>query len=162
MPTFFTNQDGKAPIGRVVQIVDDHSQGTLQFTRIKDNNITFASHRSIITRMTLGHQCNTQFLHTIGNEIYIYVFGDRIGQVTLSGISFAADCNGARTHGFEEVLRWYEQYRVAAQRDPVKVMIGQTGMNGFVVGLNGDVIDPAMRLMQWSLTLMVLPGKGNS
>jgi len=164
MPTFFTG--GAA--GRVVQLADDHTQGTLRFVDIKfPDQITFTAHKSIITRLTVAHQCNYQFLHTVGNEIYIYVFGDRIGQVTISGMSFTEACCGPTNpfsgngHGFEEIMKWYEAHRVAAQQQPIEVMIGQTGIQGFVVGLSGDVVDPATRLMQFGLTIMVLPKKGN-
>jgi hypothetical protein len=163
MPTFFTG----GAVGRVVQLEDDHTQGTVRFVSMTDE-IRHRQHRSIITRLTVSHQCNYQFLHTIGNEIYIYVFGDRIGQVTLSGLSFAAECNPCATgpqdskHGFEKVLAWYEEYRVAARRDPIEVLIGETPIKAFVVALSGDVVDPSTRMMQWNLTCMILPKKGGN
>ncbi len=163
MPTFFMAEGGSAPVGRVIQLPDDHTQGTLRFVSISDpEDITFKTHKSIITRLTVAHQCNYQFLHTIGNEIYIYVFGDRVGQITLSGLSFTVDCESREEpkHGFEQVLEWYEKYRVAARKDPIELMIGATGISGFVVGLSGDVIDPSTRMMQWNLSIMVLPKKG--
>jgi hypothetical protein len=163
MPTFFS-ADGTAPVGRVVQCLDDHTQGTMKFVELlAPAGLQFSTHRSIFTRLTVSHQCNYQFLHTIGNEIYIYVFGDRIGQIQLSGLSFTSDCQSGSDgqHGFEKVLQWYEQYRVAARRDPITIMIGQTAIRGFAVALSGDVVDPGTRMMQWGLTLMVLPKKGD-
>lgn len=162
MPTFFANDDGNSPVGRVVQIKDSHTQGTIRFASIQEKNVAFSTHRSIITRLTVAHQCNFQFLHTIGNEIYVYVFGDRIGQLTLSGLSFAAGCANLeeQDHGFEKVIRWYEETRVAARRDPVTVLVGRTGMSCFLTGLTGDVVDPNSRIMQWTANFTVLPKKG--
>lgn len=168
MPTFFSSSSGNNPVGRVVQCTDEHAQGTLHFfTLDRNNDINFRAHRSIITRFTVAHQSNFQFLHTVGNEIYIYVFGDRVGQMTVSGLSFAADCGinssgvGSGSHGFEGVLKWYEENRVSAKQDPVKVMVGSgEAINGFVVGMTADVVDHNIRLMSWNLSLMVLPKKG--
>jgi hypothetical protein len=161
MPTFFTG----GPVGRTVGCVDDHTEGTMRLVDIKEENIEFSQHKSIITRVTVSHNCNFQFLHTIGNDIYIYVFGDRIGQITISGLSFPATnvypggegCEVGE-HGFEHIMRWYEQYRVARRQDPIQITIGANKtIKGFVVALTGDVVDPATRMFQYNLQMMVLP-----
>jgi hypothetical protein len=106
---------------------------------------------------------NYQFLHTIGNDVYIYVFGDRMGQVTFHGISFAQACgSGEGSTGFELLEKWYNENRIAARKKPVKVTIG-AGLvfNGFVVGLTGDVQDSVHRTVQYSLTISLLPPAGN-
>jgi len=145
MPVFF-----QGPVGRTTACPDEATQGTTQFVRIKspaDANIVFDTHRSIIVRMQIAEQGNYQFLHTIGNDVYIYVFGDRIGSLTLSGISFATDCEDVtfpainvatadspdptvddKQHGFEKMLQWY-------------------------------MIDHASRLMQYSIQMVTLPEK---
>lgn len=162
MPTFFS-ADSNSPVGKVVQCKDIHTKGTMQFVRFDDpETISFSAHKAIITRVSVAHQCNFQFLHTIGNEIYVYVFGDRIGQLTISGLSFTSNnCESSGGHGFERVLQWYEDYRVASRKDPIRTMIGRTAISGFVVGLQGDVVDPSTRMMQWQLSLMVLPKRGS-
>lgn len=156
MPTFFSG-----PAGRVAQCTDRHTQGTINLVGLSPSsaNISFTRQQSIITRMTVAHQCNFQFLHTIGNELYIYVFGDRIGQITLAGLSFSANASGSNSdHGFGSMIRWYGDHRVAVRSDPVVVSIGtRTNFEGFLVGFSGDVINPDTRITQWSANIMVLP-----
>ena len=124
--------------------------------------------RSIITRITVAMSGNYQFLHTIGNDIYIYAFGDRIGQVTVSGLAMAGPCSSCDTgptgkkHGFDYVYRWYLDNRLAARKAPVRVTLGDTNIDGFVVGLSGDAVDPQTRIMQYNLQIAAVPFKNNS
>ena len=154
MPSFF-----RGAAGRAVGCADPQTLGTIRLTNVVDSPILWRTHQSIITRLTLSTQGNFQFLHTIGNDIYIYVFGDRVGQVTLSGLSLAG-CEGAYGHGIEQILRWYGENRVARRKSPVIVSIGAaTAIEGFVTGLTADTLDAQTRIMQYSLQLAVLPEK---
>lgn len=121
--------------------------------------INFQAQKSIITRVTVSQETNHQFLHTLGGDIYIYVFGDRIGQMTISGLSFSIDCDNPddQAHGFEYIMDWYNQYKLSRQQKPITVMIGQTPITGFVAGLSGGVFDHRMFMMNYDLSLMVLP-----
>lgn len=159
MPTFFMN-NGNGQVGRAVGCQDPAAAGTMRFISLEPA-LTWRAHTSIITRITVSHQGNFQFLHTIGNDVYIYVFGDRIGQVTISGLSMTKNCGagGDGMHGFEKILRWYKENRIAQRKAPVVVSIGQTPIEGFVVGLTGDAIDPATRIIQYGLQLAVMPEK---
>jgi hypothetical protein len=96
----------------------------------------------IITRVTLVQQGNIQFLHTLGNNVYIYVFGDRIGAIT--GFT-AVDC---------------EDNRLSQPQAPVRITVGiKTVIEGFVSGLQPDFVDPNAYLVQFAFNLAVLPQK---
>ena len=155
MPTFFEGGE----VGRTVACLDTHAQGTTSLVT-PEPNISWSNHKSIITRVTVAQQGNFQFLHTIGNDVYIYVFGDRIGQASISGLSMAADCaGGGGGHGFEKVAEWYGENRLAQKKAPITVTIGRTPVEGFVTGFTSDLIDPSTRIMQYTIQLVVLPEK---
>lgn len=160
MPVFFQTAAGNMPAGRTVAMADPHAAGSVSVVRTEPS-ISYVTEKSIITRMTLSHKGNFQLLHTMGNDIQIYVFGDRIGSITISGLSMAYDCTSDDgRHGFEKILEWYQNNRLAARRDPVIVTIGSnTVINGFVAGVTGDVVDPSTRLVQYGLQLLTLPEK---
>jgi hypothetical protein len=156
MPILFESN-----VGSVVELVGPGQQCSTQLLGL-DPNISFAAQRSIVTRVTVSQQVNVQFLHTLGALVYIYVFGDRIGQITLSGLSFSGGCNpddkdGGVTPGVELMLNWYDQNRAANTAAPVRVMLGNYAINGFVVAATMDVVDPSTSLVQWGLTLTALP-----
>jgi hypothetical protein len=161
MPVIFSQNTG-----RVVAVEDRVAQGAISMGGISgtaltgDNtgDINFGRHRTIITRIGMSVSGNYQFLHTIGQDVYVYVFGDRMGQITIHGLSFSQGCEDDGKHGFELLYDWYNAHRIANNKFPVTVTIGtKTTFRGFITALNGDVQDPLHRTIQFQLTVAVLP-----
>lgn len=150
----------QGPPGRVVRLDDPATQGKAYVCGV-DPDITFDAQLSIITGMTLAQQTNTQFLHTIGSLVYVYVFGDRIGTLQLSGLSFASPCGQAGdvgpNHGAGKMLDWYRTNRVSRRQTPIKVTIGQELVEGFVTGFTENVVDPATLLVNWGVNITTMP-----
>lgn len=157
MPIFFAGSNGTA-VGRTVACADMAASGTMRFLGL-DPTLNYSQHRSIITRMSYSHQGNYQFLHTMGNDVYIYVYGDRVGQVTIQGLCFASNCSGGgnSSHGIELLDKWYAANRIANRQKPVRVNIGSSWVEGFVIGSTGEMVDPDTRIMGYSLQLATLP-----
>lgn len=154
-------------------LTDNVAAGCLSLASIEqENSLSFRVHKTIITRLGVSSAGNFQFLHTIGNDVYIYVFGDRMGSITLSGLSFENNCsilNDAlasseereQGHGFELLYKWYKENRLAVRSRPISVTIGRdTTFQGFVTGLTGDVQDVQHRTITFQLTLATLPTPG--
>lgn len=173
MPVVFSSNTG-----RVTQITDKVAAGCLSLASVEKDTgqqLSFQVHKTIITRLGVSSAGNFQFLHTIGNDVYIYVFGDRMGSITLSGLSFEQNCatlfnlndelapSDVREegHGFELLYNWYKQNRVAVRQKPISVTVGRnTTFQGFVTGLTGDVQDVQHRTVTFQLTLATLPTPG--
>ena len=151
--------------GRVTAISENVSQGCIDLGGIEVNGSSpfkGGSLQSIITRVGINATGNFQFLHTIGNDVYMYVFGDRMGDITLHGLSFAGGTCGrggqGGKHGFEELFSWYTANRIAAQKAAAKITIGRnTTFKGFIIGMTGDAADPKSRTIQFQLTISLLP-----
>lgn len=151
MPIVFSTKPGQ-----VIQLDDPALACSTNFLSI-DPDISFDTEKSIVTRVTVSQQVNVQFLHTLGSLIYIYVFGDRMGQVSLSGLSFACECPEGTELGAEKMMTWYKKNRASKKADPVRVTIGKTTIEGFVTSFTEDVVDPSLRLVQWGVNLASLP-----
>jgi hypothetical protein len=132
--------------------------------------ITIGAERSIVTNVSIAQQTNHQFLHTLGNDIFIYVFGDRIGQISLSGFSFMnsteADCEGSSgaagvkdKHGLDLILGWYKRNKLSSRREAVDVVLGSTAFKAFVVGISTQVQDPKTFLVGYNMTMALIPEK---
>ncbi len=147
--------------GRVVRLDDPATQGKAYICHL-DPDITFDAQLSIITGLTLSQRANVQFLHTLGGQVFIYVFGDRIGEMIVSGLSFAAPCDGkggdiGPNHGAGKILAWYRDNRVAARQTPITMTIGQEAVQGFVTGVGENVVDPSTLLTAWNVQIQVMP-----
>ena len=80
--------------GVIVKLGDPATLGSVRLLSVEPK-LGFGLQRSIITRLTVSQQTNIQFLHSLGSQIFVYVFGDRMGTITLSGLSSAAPLQAA-------------------------------------------------------------------
>jgi hypothetical protein len=175
MPIIFTGNTG-----RVTALVDSVAAGSFSLATVKGDgaeNITYQTHRSIITKVGMSSRGNYQFFHTIGDDVYVYVFGDRMGEIAIHGISFQSNtCLSAGTpastskinpgnnnqskHGFELLYQWYLKNRISANAEPILITLGSsTPFFGFVTSLTSDLADPLSRTVSYRLTVAVLPSK---
>ena len=172
MPIFFSsNGNVPSPIGRTVAYPFPGVRG---ITRIaggeQGESIGWATHRSIITRVAMSHSCNFQASHMIGNDVYLYVFGDKLGNIQLTGLSMAVDC-GCVTgssghsmqslgHGIEMAYQWYLRYRVTRERKPVTVTIGNaTTFQGILVSMELSTLSEENFLIQYTMVVQTIPEK---
>jgi hypothetical protein len=159
VPMLFANQ-----AGTVVAVDEPVVNCAMRLLGVTPE-ISFSTERSIVTRMTLSQQVNVQFLHTLGKQIYIYVFGDRMGQITLSGLSFLCGaCDNQQALlgisprlGAEESLRWYKRNRASRRKTPIKVAIGRETIQGFATGFTQDIVDTSISMVQWGVQITALP-----
>lgn len=142
--------------GRVVKLADAAAACRIQLIGRIDPEISYEAQSAIVTRLTLSQQVNLQFLHTVGAGVYIYTFGDRIGQLSLSGLAFSCGCEGDAP-GAERMYSWFKDNRASVRKQPVRVTVGKTPIEGFVVGFNADVVDPGTGLVQWNVAMATLP-----
>jgi len=117
----------------------------------------FESMRSMFQRLVMSASCNVFVQHTIGNDIYVYVTGDKVGEVAVEGISVANDCNGSGS-GFGRVLEFYKANRIVARAEPLQIRISPSSiLRGYLIGLRGELVDPATRMFQFQLSFMLVP-----
>jgi hypothetical protein len=118
---------------------------------------------AILTELAIQRHGNFQFMHTLKDLVYVYSFGERIGQIRASGMAFARLCNG--TEGLKAVLAYYEANRLEVRSSPISIVIGTSGagrFRGFLTELNVDVSRPEARLAQFGLQFHVLPSAKTS
>lgn len=172
MPIFFSsNGNDPSPFGRTVAYPYPGVRG---ITRITGGDIGeglgWAMHRSIITRVAMSHACNFQASHMIGNDVYLYVFGDKLGNIQIAGLSMAVDCGcvvGSQGqsmqslgHGIEMAYQWYLRYRVTKERKPVTVTIGNsTTFQGILVSMDVNTLSEENFLIQYTMTVQTIPEK---
>lgn len=143
--------------GNVVSFEDPSLPGRVSL-RVEDWG-GYGGFKAIFTRVMVAAQGNYQFLHTLGGSIYVYVFGDRIGQLSLSGLAFDATCEDSNEYlGIEHAIRYYNVERIANRKPPLKVTIGAaTTLTAYLVAFQADLADPKTQIYQFSLQMMLVP-----
>jgi hypothetical protein len=112
----------------------------------------------ILCELAVQRAGNYQFLHTLKDLIYVYSFGERIGQLRTSGMAFTRLCQGGT--GVEALLAYYEANRLEARADPISIAIGTSNngrFRGFLTELNVDISRPEARLVQFGMQFHALP-----
>jgi hypothetical protein len=125
-----------------------------------------------ITGFTLDLGTNHQFLHTLDEFIYVYAFGDRIGELTLSGVAFIGDARQegscadlSDVLGANSLLQHYLARRIGIGEQgggPASTLIlidaaQDSGvLTGFLTGVRMDVPNPALPIVQWVLRYNVI------
>lgn len=149
--------------GRVVVVDEPNVPATIQALTV-DGWKDAASMSAVITRCMVSQQGNFQFLHTLGNFIYVYVFGDRMGQMGLSGLAFSnlvvnpESCDGNQKQGVTQVLQYYQDNRIAKRDTPVKVTLG-TGptLQGFLTDGSVDLTEAYDLMWQFDFKFSLIP-----
>ncbi len=156
MPSLFMNRPGQA-------IALDNPDGDLGLPLTIDGiqGSWFPQFKSILTELGFALNGNYQFAHTCKDVIYVYVFGRRISQMRVSGLSFADGCPGGGSSGIEQVIGFYNDNNIAVRDTPIQIQIGTTGagrFRGYMTDLRADIIKPEARISQFSFIFHVFPG----
>lgn len=165
MPYIFTqggqNWTTQANRGRVVLL--EGSPGAFQMDTWGTGGRNLAIFKSLITDVSVQEQGNYQFLHTLGNHIYLYIFGDRIGQLSISGLSFWSRSvgSGCDTNpmdlGIVRVINWYRLNRLVKRESPIIATLGTRAFQAFLVGFRCSKVNLDLRQFQFHLDLALLP-----
>lgn len=116
--------------------------------------------QSIMTSVSIASQGNFQFMHTLRNLIYVYVFGEKIGEIELGGLSFAGQCNQAGDTGIERLWKYYNRYRIAQRGAPITLAIGATlSFQGWLTGVKIGLADTQSGVAQFALRFNFFPGR---
>ncbi len=146
--------------GQAVRVVGSGGNGGLPLAIDGASGSWFPSFRALLTEVSLGLDGSFQCAHTLDNLIYIYIFGDRISQMRLGGMTLAAGCPAGGPGGIERILDLYDENRIAARRTPVQVQIGAGSAGRFralMTALRIEVARPEFGLGNFSIGLHVLP-----
>lgn len=119
--------------------------------------------RAILTQAGVVQNGNFQFLHTLNDQIFVYVFGDRISELHVSGMSFgtyvgAGEGCAPSQSGTQDVFPFYRQRRVARRAQPLLVRIGRGGVfRAFLTGMSFEITDPELQIGQFSYRFHSFP-----
>jgi hypothetical protein len=116
------------------------------------------------TGFILEMQGNFQFLHSLDQFIYYYNFGDRVGELTVSGMGFVGgNCGVSRGGNNGDICGIYDLYSSKRQSVSKKAMqVGADKCGTFWAFLTGMRIEMSQHssgvpLGQWSLRFHVIP-----
>lgn len=160
--SIFSSSDGRGCDGGVLRVNTGCPTTTLAAISVDTFTLQLP-----ITGYSLDMGTNHQFLHSLDNFIYLYAFGDRVGELTLSGMAFTGSCvqnNGggdiSAAMGQCSILSYYKDNRVSnsAGTKVSKISLGSCSniLYGFLTGMRLDMPNPSAPIVQWALRYHVV------
>jgi hypothetical protein len=145
--------------GKVYRIPLTH--GT-EATVIKfmDTKADFPVHDTVlITAIGFSQSVNVQFTPALNKLVYLYSFGDRMGDAVISGFLFDRECSksSGRLVGLKKISDFYAANR-AISNTRIAVNIGAVTVRGFLTDFRADTAEPQLNSMRFTMTLAILPG----
>ena len=120
----------------------------------------FDPQAALIAGVDYNQRTNQQFQYALDSSVFIYVFGDEMGNVLVSGMAFPQLCDGS-SNGLSEVLKFYAENRASKKSELIEVSIGDELISGFLTQLTvkavGAAWDPIALIQSYTLTINTLP-----
>lgn len=116
-----------------------------------------ASGKVLVTRVQVEQKVNNQFQPALDNTVYVYCFGDGIGQFTISGLTFSRSCNdGGGGNGVSDALSYYASNR-ALSDTTISLGLGGSAFSGYLHQVTAGIDNPYLKLGQFTLVAATLP-----
>lgn len=116
---------------------------------------------SLISGIDYDQRSNQQFQYSMDKNVYIYVFGDLMGTVSVRGLAFPRACSGGDRGGLEEVFDYYRTNRASANTNAITVVIGKESIVGFLTAMRIRVTNTSQQssaaLYGYELIIQTLP-----
>lgn len=116
-----------------------------------------------VTGFMLELHTNHQFLHSLDEFIYVFPFGDRIGELSITGVTFLGNCGNYSNLSPCSVYEYYMRKRLSkpAGYSPTQITVGGCSnppLLGFLTGMRIETIRPELPIVQWVLRYNVIIG----
>lgn len=121
----------------------------------------FNPQAALISGVDFDQAAQIQFQHSLDHKIYLYVFGDRMGNITVAGKCFPQLCD-TDAQGLTEVFEFYAANRASVKPEPITVTIGSKTITGYLTALKIRGVnlaeDPTALTQDYWLNISSLPG----
>ena len=114
---------------------------------------------AIIESIGIGLAVNVQFMKSLDEAVYVYSFGDEMGNVKVSGKAFAKSCEARSAgDGLSSIFDYYQRHRASKRKAPVHIALPDSAitMQGFLIGSHMALTDPIFGFWSFDLSFVML------
>jgi len=116
----------------------------------------FPATHCVLTGVAGNTMGNFQFLLTLRNFTYVYVFGEKMGDFVVNGMALAGDCPNAGPHGMNKAIEYYNTYAISVTGTPVVVNMAGWAAWAFVIAANFTANNPRSGIGQFTFKLKTI------
>ena len=151
-------------VGLVLANKDD-AKSTLFSITIEKEEWNYTKIQGIVTSMSMSHETNSQFVQTLSNDVYVTVFGSKVGSMSISGILFLNDpgvCGKDIKSSAKPLESLYKKFLdncVTTRKEHLTIQLGTVALKGFLVSFRLNVSDPQTSFGNFTMDFVLLPRK---
>jgi len=86
----------------------------------------------VMTGIGFNLQANVQYLQTLNERVYVYVYGDNPGQAVISGVAVSRLCNSSVASGFREAWLFYQRNKVSRTSRRSSIIVAGVTIRGYI------------------------------
>jgi len=89
----------------------------------------------VMTGIGFNLQSNVQYLQTLNERVYVYVYGNNPGQAIVSGVAMSRLCttmSGDVSGGFAQAWNFYRNNRVSTRRSRATFIVAGVTLRGYI------------------------------
>jgi hypothetical protein len=134
----------------------------------------FPYRRAMVQSVGVSSQGNQQYLMSLREFTYVYLFGEKPGKIVVSGYTVRTNCQLCKdrptdpdssayvcTSGISETLAYYNSQRASKTCDHIHVTIGifedQAAFVGLLTGVRVEMLNPEGQIGQFSYEIDIFP-----
>jgi len=113
-----------------------------------------------VTGIGYSQNVNIQFMPTLKKLVYVYAFGDNMGNLRITGLAFDHNCyNKGFTSGWgtQSLFTYYDTNRAVKDGQVVGINIAGRAIRGFLISMDLNLVDIAFKTMGFTLNIATLP-----
>ena len=143
----------------------DAAKSTLFSITIEKEEWNYTKIQGIVTSMSMSHETNSQFVQTLSNDVYVTVFGSKVGSMSISGILFLNDpgvCGKDIKSSAKPLESFYKKFLdncVTTRKEHLTIQLGTVALKGFLVSFRLNVSDPQTSFGNFTMDFVLLPRK---
>jgi hypothetical protein len=163
MAVLFSGNAGKV---KVVQLGDGVQAATITIkVGVKEAGLVGTA-GVLILGISEDQQVSAQMVTSLEKDVYIYSFGDQIGDLTLSGLLLDSMCVTPSAHRRLEHNRWigirtltdfYKRARAIEEDRVVTVTLGKRVISGYLMRMGHSTANPELKTQSFILNIKTLP-----
>jgi len=135
--------------------------GRITFEGKNSDNVKFMT-----SGVDYKQSVDVQFQTSLEKDIYVYVFGDNMGEAMLHGRAYfpCEDVHGE--NGFDQILKLYAEKKLSTHAPPVMLMVGKKDIRGYLTSLLVKSVglsdEPGGLVYDFTASISTVPSLGSS
>jgi hypothetical protein len=162
MPAIFTQAAGKVSIVPGQNMAPTNlyiDTGDLPLSPDASIRLGKAITNLIVTNLQVEENVNAQFMYSLTDTVHSFIFGDKLGQLTIGGVAVGSMCHKGTASvstksGLENIQLIYRGFKYSTYRTALRISVANVPYTCYLMGCLIDYSDTQNHFTRFSLRFL--------